>query len=144
MWYYTCTKPSRRPGRNNIGFTTTPFSCPPPPSLANKTLEVELRKEKTSILIVHGPKIIMSLWLISRENLRRHNPHLYWSERGYLLPGPMIWGTRPQPTLGHWEGLDRTMCDVLLFLRPLDRGRCSSKGSHGLICFDLTLTVTTV
>ena len=37
----------------------------------------------------------MSLWLISRHFLRRHNPvpHLYWSGRRYLLLGHMKWRT---------------------------------------------------
>ena len=107
-----CTEPSRRPGRNNICFTTTPFSCPPLLLLqktANKTLEVAFRKEKTFILLVHGLKIIMSLWLLSRKKLRRHIPvpHLYWNEQGYLLLGPMNRGpakTTAIPGLAteHW------------------------------------------
>ena len=66
---------------------------------ANKTLEVAFWQEKTYILLVHGIKIIMSLWLISRHFLGRHIPvpHLYWSERRYLLLDPLNRGTRPQP-----------------------------------------------
>ena len=41
----------------------------------------------------------MSLSLISRDILWRHItvPRLYWSERGYLLLGPMNRATRPLP-----------------------------------------------
>ena len=43
------------------------FQLSSPPSPANKMLEVFFWKEKTYILIVHSLKIIMSLWLISRD-----------------------------------------------------------------------------
>ena len=98
MWYYTCTEPSQRPGRN-ICYTTTHFSDP---SAANKTLEVAFWKEKSYILIAHSPKITMSLWLISRENLQRHNPVLApWIE-GPLHSPLKNCNTR----LGRWELVD--------------------------------------
>ena len=92
-----CTRPSRMPGRNNICFTTTPCSCPP-----------LLLQQK----IITWKQLIKHLrWRFEKRKLtffrtwhegkflRRHIPvpHLYLSERRYLLLGPMIWGTRPQP-----------------------------------------------